>query len=74
MKEKDLSDPQPDSAIQSKARRLLHMDARVLRAPYMIKILGLELLTASRQPEVLGGLLDISEGRSTSSQKDALTT
>ena len=29
----------------------------------MIKILGLEHLTASRQPEVLGGLLDVSEGR-----------
>ena len=29
----------------------------------MIKILGLELLTASRQPELLGGLLVVSEGR-----------
>ena len=33
--------------------------ARVLRAPYMIKISGLEHLTASEQPEVLGGLLDV---------------
>jgi hypothetical protein len=29
----------------------------------MIKISGLEHLTASEQPKVLGGLLDISEGR-----------
>ena len=29
----------------------------------MIKILGLEHLTTSEQPKVLGGLLDISEGR-----------
>ena len=29
----------------------------------MIKISGLEHLTASEQPEVLGGLLDVSEGR-----------
>ena len=33
--------------------------ARVLRAPYMIKILGLEHLTASMQPEVLGELLEV---------------
>ena len=37
--------------------------ARVLCAPYMIKISGLEHLTASKQPEVLGGLLDVFEGR-----------
>ena len=37
--------------------------ARVLRAPYKIKISGLEHLTASKQPEVLEGLLDISEGK-----------
>src|SRR6185437_14295422 len=29
----------------------------------MIKISGLEHLTASEQPEVLGGLLDVSKGR-----------
>ena len=39
--------------------------ARVLRAPYMIRILGLEHLTASEQPEVL----DISEGRSRSNKE-----
>ena len=44
-----------------------------LRAPYMIKILGLEHLTASEQPQVLGGLLDASEGRLRSNQKDVLT-
>jgi len=48
--------------------------ARVLRAPYMIKISGLEHLTASEQPRVLGGLLDASEGRLRSNQKDVLTT
>ena len=37
--------------------------ARVLRAPYMIMISRLEHLTASEQPEVLGGLLDVSEVR-----------
>ena len=36
---------------------------RVLRAPYMIKISGLEHLTASEQPEVLVGLLDVSKWR-----------
>ena len=45
--------------------------ARVLCAPYMIKISGLEHLTASKQTEVLEGLLDVSEG---SNQKDVLTT
>ena len=40
----------------------------------MIKISGLEHLTASKQPEVLGGLLDVSEGRPRSNQKDVLTT
>ena len=43
--------------------------ARVLRAPYMIRILGLEHLTASEQPEVLEGLLDISEGRPRSNKE-----
>ena len=37
--------------------------ARVLRAPYMIEISGLEHLTVSKQPEVLGGLLDVTERR-----------
>ena len=46
----------------------------ILRAPYMIKISGLEHLTASKQPEVLGGLLDVSEGRPKSNQKDVLNT
>ena len=48
--------------------------AWVLRAPYMIKISGLEHLTASKKPEVPGGLLDVSEGRPRSNQKDVLTT
>ena len=48
--------------------------ARVLRAPYMIKISGLEHLTDLEQPEVLGGLLDVPEGMPRSSQKDVLTT
>ena len=43
---------------------------RVLRAPYMIKISGLEHLTASKQMEVLEGLLDVSEGKTRSNQKD----
>ena len=45
MKKKDWSDPQPDSAIQPKAWGLLHME-REYFAPYMIKISGLEHLTA----------------------------
>ena len=36
--------------------------------------LGLEHLTASKQSEVLEGLLDVSEGRTRGNQKDALTT
>ena len=36
----------------------------------MIKILGLEHLRASEQPQVLRGLLDASEGRPRSNQKD----
>ena len=40
----------------------------------MIKISGLEHLTASKQMEVLEGLLDVSEGRVRSKQKDVLTT
>ena len=43
--------------------------ARVLRAPYMIKVSGLEHLTASEQPEVLEGLIDVSEGRHRSNQE-----
>ena len=65
-RKKDRSDHHPDSAIQPKARGLLHM--------HMIKISGLEHLTASEQLEVLGGLLDVSEGRPRSNQKDVLTT
>ena len=48
--------------------------ARVVRAPYMIKISGLEHLTASEQPEELVGLLDVPEGRTRSNLKDVLTT
>ena len=48
--------------------------ARVLRTPYMFKISGLEHLTASKQMEVLEGLLDVSEGRTKSNQEDILTT
>ena len=40
----------------------------------MIKISGLEHLTASKEPEVLEGLLDVSKGRLRSIQKDVLTT
>jgi hypothetical protein len=40
----------------------------------MIKISGLEHLTVSEQPEVLGKLLGVPEGRSRSNQKDVLTT
>ena len=40
----------------------------------MIKVSGLEHLTASKQTEVLEGLLDVSEGRVRSNQKDVLTT
>ena len=48
--------------------------ARVLRAPYMIKISGLEYLTALKQTEVLEGLFDVSEGKTRSNRKDVLTT
>jgi len=40
----------------------------------MIKISGLEHLTASEQTEVLEALLDVSEGRTRSNRKDVLTT
>ena len=40
----------------------------------MIKISGLEHLIASKQTEVLEGLLDVFEGRTRSNQKDVLTT
>ena len=40
----------------------------------MIKISGLEHLTASKQTEVLEGLLDVFEERTRSNQKDVLTT
>ena len=43
-------------------------------APYMIKISGLEHLTASKQMEVLEGLLDVSEGRTRSNQEEVLIT
>jgi hypothetical protein len=39
----------------------------------MKKISGLEHLTASKQSKVLGRLLDVSEGRPRSKQKDVLT-
>ena len=38
----------------------------------MIKVSGLEHLTASMQPEVLEGLLDVSERKLRSNQKDVL--
>jgi hypothetical protein len=40
----------------------------------MIKISGLEHIAASKQLEVLEELLDVSEGRARSNQKDVLTT
>jgi hypothetical protein len=40
----------------------------------MFKISGLEHLTASKQMEVLEGLLDVTEGRTRSNRKDVLTT
>ena len=40
----------------------------------MIKISGLEHLIASKQLEVLEGLLDVSEGRIISNQMDVLIT
>ena len=48
--------------------------ASTLRTIYMIKISGFEHLTASKQLEVLEELLDVSEGRDRSNQKDVLTT
>ena len=45
---------------------------RVLHAPYMIKVSGLEHLTASEQLQVLGELLDVPAGRPKSNQKEAL--
>ena len=59
--EKDWSDAQPDSAIQPKAGGLLHMEREYFA--HHIWISGIKHLTASKQPEVLGGLLDVSEGR-----------
>ena len=38
----------------------------------MIKISGLEHLIAVKQPDVLGGLLDASEGRPRSNQEEIL--
>ena len=40
----------------------------------MIEISGLEHLTALEQPEVLRGLLDVSEGMLRSNQEDVLST
>jgi hypothetical protein len=40
----------------------------------MIKITGLEHLTSSEQPEVLGRLLNVLEGRPRSNQKGVQTT
>ena len=57
--DKDWSDSQLDSVIQPKTRGATPYGARVLRAPYMIKISGLEHLPASEQPEELGRLLDV---------------
>ena len=44
------------------------------RTIYMIKISGLEHLTASKQPQVPGELSDIPEGKPRSKQKDVWTT
>ena len=57
-----------------KTKVTLSLILRLLRAPYMIMISGLEHLTSSEQPRVLGGLLGASEGRPRSNQKDVLTT
>jgi hypothetical protein len=38
----------------------------------MIKILGFEDLTASKQPKVLGRLLDVPEGRPRSNQEGSV--
>jgi hypothetical protein len=40
----------------------------------MFKISGLEHLTALKQTKVFEGLLDVSDGRTRSNQKDVLTT
>ena len=40
----------------------------------MIKISGLEHLIASKQPKVLGRLLDVPEERPRDNQKEVLTT
>ena len=74
VKEKDWSDPQPDSAIQPKAQGLLHMEREYFTHHIWSRFRGLEHLTASKQMEVLEGLLDVSEGRIRSNQKDVLTT
>ena len=73
-KEMDWSDPQPDCAIQPKARGLLHMEREYFAHHIWTRLSGLEHLTASEQTEVLGGLLDIPRGRPRSNQKDVLTT
>ena len=48
MKKKDWSDPQPDSAIQPKARGLLHMEREFI-AHHIKEDSGLEHLIASMQ-------------------------
>ena len=68
------NDPQPDPSVQPKARGATPYGARVLRAPYMIKISRLEHLIVSKQMKVFEGLFDVSEGRTRSNQNDVLTT
>ena len=70
----DRNDSRPDPSDQPKARGLLHMEREYFAHHYIIKISGFEHLTASKQTEVLEGLLDVSEGKVRSKQKDVLTT
>ena len=70
----DWSDPQSNSTIQPKARGLLHMEHEYFAHHIWSRFRGLEHLTALEQPQVLGGLLDASEGRLRSNQKDVLIT
>ena len=66
--------PSPDSAIQPKSRGLLHMECEYFAHHIWSRFRGLSTSQPRKQPEVLGGLLDVAEGRPRSNQKDVMTT
>jgi len=67
-------DPQANLSIQYKARGLLHMECEYFAHNIKCRFRGFEHLTASKQPRVLGDLLEAFDGRPRSTPRDVHST